>query len=135
MIDIQKLFDAMGDSLRDQRSNYHLTLGDAIEKLSKIDDAVVVRYDTGLHPTNEHSYRGYYSDLALSAKAEPTTAAELLAVLKRALGATYEGYKGGDFVMGEDTPLWCASWGSTGNAIVGLSVVGNEAVLATKAMD
>jgi hypothetical protein len=91
----------------------------------------VVKFDVGGQPCREHSYRGYYSDLALDSKDEPTTAGELLAILKRALGETYGGYKGGDFVMGADTPLWMASYGSTGRAIIALI----DGVLATKVTD
>lgn len=135
MMDLQTLFDSMSAMTRDTRSRYHLTLGAAIKQLSEIDGATIVKYDGGFHPCSEHSYRGYYSDLALDAKTEPTTAADLLNVLKRAQGATYQGYKGGDFVMGDDTPLWAASWGSCGKAIVGLSMVDGAAVLATKQVD
>ncbi len=37
------------------------------------------------------------------------------------LGRTLEGYKGGEFMMGRNTPLWLAEWGRCGPAILGLS--------------
>jgi hypothetical protein len=58
-----------------------------------------------------HSYRGYYSDLAFEGGTSQIEAHELLASCKSAMGKVFTGYKGGDFMMGELTPLWVASYG------------------------
>jgi len=62
---------------------------------------------------NPHSYRGYYDQLAF----EPVpnlTVATMLAEARKAMGATYQGWKGGDYTMGAGTTVWLADEGSTG---------------------
>ena len=68
----------------------------------------------------EHSYRGYYSDLSFSPTHEVSTVGKLLEQCKSAMGQVYEGYKGGDFVMGALTPLFVADYGCTGPRLMGL---------------
>lgn len=63
-----------------------------------------------------HSYRGYYDELAFE-PVEDTTVGEMLEAAKSALGKTFEGYKGGDYVMGEYTTVWLAWYGSTGEGL------------------
>ncbi len=134
--DMQKLFDLCSDAARDSRKNYHLTLGNLIEVLKGADGRLLVEFDTGGAPDNPHSYRGYYEDLAFGAAKSRVTAAEFLAMCENALGKEYQGYKGGEFVMGADTPLWRSEYGyASGTAIIGGSI-GNELfVLATKQID
>jgi len=38
-----------------------------------------------------------------------------------AMGQVFNGYKGGDFVMGALTPVWIASYGRLGRKIIALS--------------
>lgn len=121
MLDMQKIVDAMGEAGRLQRSNYHLTLGALIKALAVANPDALVIFDTGGAPSSPHSYRGYYSDLAFETSGERMTAAHLLDTCRNALGVSFEGYKGGDFVMKENTPLWSASYGSCGRAIVAAS--------------
>jgi hypothetical protein len=135
MVDIQKLFDAMSDNARRDRARYHLTLGQAIERLDGCDQAGAVVFSDGGHPGEADSYRGYYSDLALAPNGNLRTVAELVAELRRALNATFEGYKGGDFVMGPNTPLWRAPYGSTGEAIVDLVTQGTTVTLVTRDLE
>ncbi len=54
---------------------------------------------------NPHSYRGYYHDLAFEVT-EDVTVGEMLADARSALGATYQGWKGGDYIMREHTSVW-----------------------------
>jgi len=37
------------------------------------------------------------------------------------MGQVFNGYKGGDFVMGALTPVWIASYGRLGRKIIALS--------------
>lgn len=55
-----------------------------------------------------HSYRGYYTDLALIYNEEfgLTTASDLLFMLDGIVGNVYEGYKGGKYAMHYLTPIW-----------------------------
>ena len=134
-MDFQKMFDAMSKVERMSRSNYHLTLGALIGFLSEAVPKKSVVFDVGNAPGRPHSYRGYYADLALEPSGA-TTAAALLKVLRASLGHEFTGYKGGEFIMDERTPLWCASHGNTGRAIVGVtSQDKGPIVLTTKDMD
>lgn len=131
MLNIQALMDSMSALDRKTRASYHLTLGAAIEALSAVDPAMTVTTSRGGGVGEADSYRGYYADLALAHVADKGTAAELLATLKAALNNTFTGYKGGDFVMDANTPLWAAGYGDCGPAIVDMRV-GEQVVLVLK---
>lgn len=137
-MDIQALFDTISDAARDTRKHYHMTidtLSDVIAALPDRTIPVVFDYGTDTSVRSVDSYRGYYADLALEPGDQLCTADQLYVMLKRAHGATFEGYKGGDFVMDGDTPLWSAHYGSTGPAIVDAKVIGDRLVLITKRVD
>lgn len=72
-------------------------------------------------PTKLDSYRGYYDQLALDfTQGEENTVGNLLAECKSALGKTFHGYKGGEYRMGADTPIWVADHGQCyGTALTG----------------
>ena len=135
MYDIKKLMDAISESARQGRTNYHLTLGQAIELARTADPKMVVEFDRGGGPFAPHSYRGYYSDLAFEQSDAPVTAAGFLADLTESLGKTFEGYKGGDYVMAIDTPLWVAPFGCTGPAIMSARIDGEKLILETREID
>jgi len=63
-----------------------------------------------------HSYRGFYEDIAFELK-ENVPVKNMLADAKRALGSTYTGYKGGEYVMGKYTDVYLADYGDTGMSI------------------
>lgn len=89
-----------------------MLLGELITQLAAADQTLVLPY--GFH--KPHSYRGYYTDLAF----EPTTGitvADMLTAARSALGTTYQGYKGGDFQMGEHSDCWLAEYGHEGEGI------------------
>lgn len=134
MNDIQKLFDAISDANRRTRGDYHLTLGSLIERLKVIEKTKIVKFSTGENVGGEFSYRGYYSDLCFDTSDRQKTVGEFLMQADSALGKAYTGYKGGDFVMGEDTPLWKAEYGDCGEAIIEI-VDGNDVILVCKFID
>lgn len=136
-MNMQAIIDMMSKSWRNERSRYHLTLGGLIEELEKADPALPIKFDTGAHPGQADSYRGYYSDLAFAPSSTPLTAGELLKRCRSALGATFQGYKGGDFIMGADTPLWSASYGtsSDGRALMGVESRDGGLVIMTKEVE
>lgn len=117
-MDIQAMFNAIAESARLERAKYHLTLGELIESLDALAPKTIIAFPDGRYPGTEHSYRGYYSDLALEPTDTPITAEELHKQLSAALNKTYKGYKGGEFAMYGDTPLWCAFEGNKGFAII-----------------
>lgn len=60
-----------------------------------------------------HSYRGSYDEVAFAPQ-ENAIVADMLRHAKSALGATFQGYKGGEFTMGEYTPTHIAPYGVSG---------------------
>lgn len=115
---IQAMIDGMSAAWQKERSKTQLTLGGLIKVLEGVDPE---RKIVGLGPPM--SYRGYYSDLAFKPDPTPKTVAEVLAVAKECMGKVFEGYKGGDFQMGETTPIWSAMYGDSGcPRIMGLNL-------------
>lgn len=113
MTDLQDIMDAMGDAAQSERSNYHVTLGDLLVALEDADGDLHVEFSDGSSPTNPHSYRGYYQDLAFETIDDDVTVAEFREVAEDALGKEFTGWKGGQFTMGPQTPLWQAERGTT----------------------
>lgn len=134
-MDIQEMLNAMSDMSRNTRSDYHLTLGALTEKLESLPGDMPVRFDDGMGVGEEDSYRGYYADLAFATGAPDTMVASVLLACRRAAIDTYEGYKGGDFKYGPDTPLWRAEYGNCGPAIVAALEQGGKLILVTKDLD
>ena len=132
MTDIQALFDAISDSARRSRSDYHLTLGTLTATLETLPPETPVEFDDGSPVGEEDSYRGYYADLAFASGKKPSTAADVLAACQRAATETYMGYKGGDFTYDERTPLWRGEYGCCGPAIVAAEVCAGKLTLLTK---
>lgn len=116
-------------------------LGALIEALRFAPKDADVQFDfCYLSPTSVASYRGYYDHLALGwdAKAWPKVTA-VLAELESAVGKTFEGWKGGNYRMSLETPLWVSNRGETGGTgIVAVAFEGEEVhtvVLVTEKVD
>lgn len=100
--------------MQEQRSQYHLTLGQLIAILKP------KRHEDIMVPLGEpFSYRGFYEDLAFPRGETPIE--KFVALCEASVGKVFSGYKGGSFPMHEDTPLWLAEWGDTGNPITHVS--------------
>jgi hypothetical protein len=118
-----------------------MTLGELIDALGSLpaampvllDHSSVGEYSAGegnrgrVEPGRLRSYRGIYAHLALERAGEYfkcEDVAGLLAIAERAVDATFEGYKGGDFKMSRDTPVWVADGGEyTGWALMAIDEV------------
>lgn len=100
-----------------ERSRTQMTLGGLIDVLESMDRTVQINLG---HP---NSYRGYCSDLAL----EPcnATVQDLLNECRSVMGHVLYGYKGGEFIMHQSTPVWVASWGRTGRKLIAVSPNGD----------
>jgi hypothetical protein len=115
-----------------------ITLGALIAKLQAVKDkkSPVVFDFCGMKPTNVYSWRGAYCELALGytdPDSKDVTVASLLKELKSAIGKSFTGYKGGDFTMSKDTPIWVDNWGRyTLTAIVDVLDDGYQVMLITK---
>ena len=66
--------------------------------------------------SSPHSYRGSYEYLAF-APTPNTSFRNMLKDAHSAMGATYTGYKGGDFKMDEYTEVYLAEYGCCGEQI------------------
>ena len=113
-----------------------LTLGDMIRLLDRVEKPeTTVRFDFGrLKPRELDSYRGYYDQLALGwwESEKDVTVAELLVECRKAVGNTFDGYKGGEYKMTLSTPLWVANYGDCHDtAIVGVVDAGWQVVIET----
>jgi len=65
---------------------------------------------------NPHSYRGYYQELAFE-PTENVTVGAMLKDARKAKGATFTGYKGGEFTMGDYTTCYLANYSQTGDEL------------------
>lgn len=70
---------------------------------------------------DQHSYRGYYSDLAFELTGEKMPASKGLELAWACMGETFEGYKGGEYVMHRDTPIWIANYGRSGKKMMAIN--------------
>lgn len=76
-----------------------------------------------------YSYRGYYNQLSIE-PGESATVATLALRLSDAIGETFTGYKGGDYTMSRNTPVWISGYGTaSGWAVTGVDTSGEKAVL------
>ena len=87
-----------------------------------------------------HSYRGYYEDLAFDLneldengnKNEIVTVKEFIDVVEDCFDKHFEGWKGGEYLMKHDTPIWNAHYGSSGEMIVDLIDIDGVIKVVTK---
>lgn len=106
-----------------------MSLGDLLTALSNINDGTPVEFDNYEMPGVFMSYRGYYNEAGLSEGDAETTCGDLKSQLSLFIGSTQVGYKGGEYRMTNDTPLWRADYGRTGYPIVGTVMRDEKLVL------
>ena len=116
MIDLQALMNGMSQQWKRERAATQMTLGKLIAALEKLPPDAEI--DGLWRPI---SYRGYYEDLAFQPKEGRVRAGDLLTECRASMGKVFEGYKGGDFVMGELTPVWVAEYGCTGRKLIAIN--------------
>lgn len=125
-----------------------LTLGEIISKCEEIQrrgyklldgSEPIVIYDfAGFFPQYIDSWRGAYSELALSIEQSgpELTISAFINLLKAARGKAFQGYKGGSYTMHNHTPVWAANHGESGNtAIIGVKDLGYQVLLTTAYKD
>ena len=118
-MNMQALMDGLSEQWKRERAETQMTLGKLIEALEGMPaDAKVANL------RNAHSYRGYYSDLAFELAPGTRPAAELLTECRHAMVRVFQGYKGGDYVMGETTLVWVAEYGCCGDKLMAVHTDG-----------
>ncbi len=148
---IQKMFDNEVEAKRAEtmKTSEQLMLTELIAKLMVAEDPnLPIVFDSGEQwPMGVDSWRGSYRELAIeyTNEEEKLTVAGLLGMLVGAIGETFQGYKGGDYLVGKNTPLWVASYGhaqgfkSNENgdyqAVVSVEVRPHEVAIITELMD
>lgn len=118
-MELQALINGMSAQWQRERAETQMTLGKLIAALEAMAPSDMVANLSGAH-----SYRGYYMDLAFERGEGMRDAGGLLAECKEAMGAVFEGYKGGEFVIGALTPLWVASYGCCGKKLMAVHAGG-----------
>ena len=112
-----------------------MTLGKIIDWLERLppEDEVVFDFCRA-SPSGIDSSRGDYAELALGYSFEQVaTVLDVLKWCKGAVGATFSGYKGGDYMMTRDTQVWVDKWGAwTGTAIDSMEHNYGQAMIRTK---
>lgn len=117
-MDFQMYIDGMNSAWQAERAETQMTLGNLIEALTILGDKMIDRIE------EPHSYRGYYCDLSFERGKGKMSAKEALELCQSAMGKKFVGYKGGDYVMGELTPVWIADYGCTGERIMDITEKG-----------
>jgi hypothetical protein len=112
-MNMQALINGLRQQWQRERANSQLTLGGLITALEAMPRGAQVA-----NLRDPGSYRGYYEDLYFEQQFGTRPASELLADCKEAMGKVFIGYKGGEFVMGESTPLWVATYGRCGERLL-----------------
>lgn len=122
MIDLQALMDGIGaKSPWERASSTQMTLGEVIARLEEMHPAANIY---GL--VNPDSYRGYYCDLAFTPITAYQRAEEALKICRGCMGKVFQGYKGGDYVMGALTSVWISDYGTCGKKLM---AIGDDGIL------
>lgn len=96
-----------------------MRLGELIDllKRQRQDAWVYIDGPVRLTPGELDSYRGYYEDLAIGVNVDSIapSVAEFVKELEGAVGKTFHGYKGGEYVMSRNTNVWFSNHGMSGD--------------------
>jgi len=120
-----------------------ITIGELINQLKAIelregDDEQYVIFDFGGYvPDGIDSWRGSYSELAIGHANKPyreyPKLSDFINMLESAIGSTFYGWKGGEFEMNEDTPIWVDNYGEyTETVVVGVIDDGFRIIIETR---
>lgn len=89
-----------------------MNLKELISRLEKAEQSFV----PPIGFSNPHSYRGYYDCLAFE-PAPNVSVSDMLSTARQCVGAVFAGWKGGEFVMSENTDVYIAYLGCTGEPL------------------
>ncbi len=97
-----------------------LTIGQITNKLLSLEDQnAYLSFDWGgAYPKSITSSRGYYDELCIEYSGnyeDSIFVKDFVKLCQEAIGKTYTGWKGGEYTMDENTPVWVACSGCTSN--------------------
>lgn len=98
-----------------------MTLGDLLSTLKRKDQDLDVTFDfVHLQPSGGvHSYRGYYEDLAIGYESGgECKVSDVVKWLEDANGQMFYGYKGGEYIMDDETVVWVANHNEAGGTAI-----------------
>lgn len=119
----------------------HITLGELAVLLKNCQENSHVSFNfPGQHPTWFRSYRGYYDQIALGHGSfdydMPVTRDILIERTLSSIGMTFSGYKGGEYIMTANTPVWVANASNpSGYALTRVQDTGYDIILHTVKVD
>lgn len=100
------------------KSGAEYNIGRLVEDLQKCDQEKQVRINCPdsteyVYPCYYSSWRGSYCELGLTFSNSSIKVMQFLEMTKSTIGETFTGYKGGDFLMDEYTPIHIAQEGNS----------------------
>jgi hypothetical protein len=108
-----------------------LTLGVLIKRLERIQDKTKsLVFDDGRGLGEAMSYRGCYEYLAFGSA--DSTVGEAIERATEAIGKTYIGYKGGEYMMDKDTLVFRAEFGCCGKMVIGIREHDDRVIIVTQ---
>lgn len=116
-----------------QQDVHQMTIADVIETLQELKNDHKIKCVAGIKDCGG-SYRGYYHNFAVVPTDDVTDRFlidEVINFFKQVVGTSYSGYKGGEYVMYEDTLVNVAYYGESGPMLVGFRIEGDTAVAVT----
>ncbi len=148
--ELQEYLDAVVSKRRQQdlQQEKVLTVRELLLLLDqdKLNSSQVVYFDFAskgetAYPFELISWRGYYNELCFTYAVDsdlvvPMGSFDLVVMLNKAIGRSFEGYKGGQYIMGPHTPVHVAQYGETGNrSICGVDISPEKITLQTYEVD
>ena len=124
---LQNLVDAMSEQWQEDRAKTQMTLGEFIVQLKSMPSDKMI---TGF--SAPQSYRGYYRDLAFEPEPKKITVSAALDMCIGAMGEEFTGYKGGEYGMGRNTPIWIARYSYSGVRIMDIDKDSGELITAAE---
>jgi len=155
-MDLQQIIDSHNKKLSSE-AGAEYNLGDFVKDLEKCDQEAIIKFDDNKKPQDFASWRGSYCNLALSYEIQEwhhnedffdVKVKDILEKAKDTIGKTFTGWKGGDFLMDESTPIYIANQGDSKSPkhssqfkevvienywkIVGIEIVDNVVIIKSK---
>lgn len=129
----QDLIHAVNEATK-MEAGKEYNLGKLILDLEKQDGNLKIVIDTNGIPISFSSYRGYYNRLAIEYENTGSmTVKEFLKRAKNIVGRTFEGYKGGNYLMDEETPIYVSNYGEAeGLKVIDIKKKKNNVTIVTR---